>query len=86
MNVPMADLLAAQTEAAAALLEAAQQNLAAQQAQAQAALSAIDAGNRDAAVAARNAMWDAIYTLHKQLYAFDDIWNETAPRIAGEVT
>jgi quercetin dioxygenase-like cupin family protein len=86
MNVPMADLLAAQTQAAAALLEAAQQNLATQQAQAQAALSAIDAGNRDAAVAARNAMWDAIYTLHKQLYAFDEIWNETAPRIAGEAT
>ncbi len=82
MNVPMADLLAAQTRAAGAMLEAATENLAIQQAQTKQALAAIDAGNRADAVAARNAMWDAIYALHKQVYAFDAIWNELAPRIA----
>lgn len=86
MSVPLADLLARQTQAAAALVEVAQQNLAAQQAQSEAALAAVSAGNRAAAVAARNAMWDALYTLHKQLTAFDAIWNETAPRIAHEAS
>ena len=86
MTVPLAELLAKQTQAAVALLEAAQQNLAAQQAQTEAALAAIGSGNREAAVAARNAMWEASYALHKQLYAFDNIWNETAPRIADEAS
>lgn len=86
MSIPLAELLAKQTEAAAALLEVAQQNLVAQQAQAEAALAAISSGNRGAAVAARNAMWEAIYALHKQLYAFDNVWNETAPRIADEAS
>jgi quercetin dioxygenase-like cupin family protein len=82
LSVPMSDLLAAQTRAAEALLEAAKQNLAVQQTQATQVLAAIDASNRADAVAARNAIWDAIYVLHKQVYAFDAIWNELAPRIA----
>lgn len=86
MNVPMAELFAAQVKAAEALLEAAQQNLAAQQAQSEQALAAIAAGDREGAVAARNAMWEAVYALHKQLYAFDAIWNEASPRIAEEAS
>jgi quercetin dioxygenase-like cupin family protein len=83
MSVPMADLLAAQVQAAEAVLEAARQNLAVQQTQSEQAMTAIHAGDCEAAVVARNAMCDAIYTLHKQLYAFDAVWNETAPRIAS---
>jgi AcrR family transcriptional regulator len=79
----LADLLAAQVQAAEAVLEAARQNLAAQQTQSEQAMTAIRAGDCEAAVVARNAMCDAIYTLHKQLYAFDAVWNETAPRIAS---
>jgi quercetin dioxygenase-like cupin family protein len=86
MNVPMAELFAAQVKAAEALLEAAQQNLAAQQAQSEHALAAIAAGDREGAVAARNAMWESVYALHKQLYAFDAIWNEASPRIAEEAS
>lgn len=86
MSVPMADLLASQVQAAEVLLEVARQNLATQQAQAEQAQAAIDAGDRAAAVAARNAMWEAVYALHKQMTAFDNVWNEVAPRIAHEAT
>jgi quercetin dioxygenase-like cupin family protein len=86
MSVPMADLFASQIEAAAKLLETAQQNLAIQQAQIEQATAAMNAGDRAAAVAARNAMWDAVYAVHKQLTAFDNIWNEVAPRIAHEAS
>jgi hypothetical protein len=85
MSISIADLLAKQTAAAAALLEAAQHNLATQQAQAEQLLSALKVSDQNAAVAARNAMWEAVYTLHKQMYAFDEIWNETTPRV-GEAT
>lgn len=85
MSIPIADLLAKMNGAAAALLEAAQQNVATQQAQKGQLLSALNAGDQNAAVAARNAMWEAVYTLHKQMYAFDAIWNETTPRV-GEAT
>ena len=34
----------------------------------------------DAAVAARNAMWDAVYKLHSKLFGLDVLWNRLAPR------
>ena len=86
MSKPIADLLAAQVQAAEEIFEAAQKHLAAQKTRSDDALKAIAAGDRNAAVVARNAMWDAVYSLHKQLYAFDEIWNETAPRIAQEAS
>ena len=32
------------------------------------------------AVAARNAMWDAVYNLHRKLFGLDVLWNRLAPR------
>lgn len=81
MSIPIADLLAKMNGAAVALLEAAQQNLATQQVQKEQLLSALNTGDQNAAVAARNAMWEAVYKVHKQMYAFDEIWNETTPRV-----
>jgi quercetin dioxygenase-like cupin family protein len=86
MDRPMRELLAAQVEAAGQVLAAAQANLATQQAEMQRALEAMAAGDRQGAVAARNAMWESVYTLHKQLSAFDALWNEAAPRIAHEAS
>lgn len=80
MNLPMATLLEQQRQAAAEVVTSAQNNLAAQEALAGDLLAALEKGDNAAAVAARNAMWDAVYTLHKSLYAFDSIWNEAAPR------
>lgn len=84
MSVPMADLVAELVTAATALAVAAQTNAATQVEQGAALLDALAAQDRDAAVAARNSMWQAIYTLHKQLYAFDARWNDVAPRADPE--
>jgi quercetin dioxygenase-like cupin family protein len=78
MSVPMDDLVARLQTAADRIVDAAQDNALAQAAQGEALLAA---GDVEAAVAARNAMWECVYTLHKQLYAFDQIWNEAAPRM-----
>lgn len=39
-------------------------------------------GDEAAATAARNAMWDAIYTLHKRMYDLGAAWNAFAPEAA----
>jgi quercetin dioxygenase-like cupin family protein len=80
MSVPMASLLEQQRQAAAEVVTSAQNNLAAQEALAGELLAALEEGDHAAAVAARNAMWDAVYTLHKSVYAFDAVWNDAAPR------
>jgi quercetin dioxygenase-like cupin family protein len=36
------------------------------------------------AVAVRNRMGEMVRTVHKQVYAFDQVWNALAPRIAQE--
>jgi hypothetical protein len=63
--------------------EAAQAGLKVQQEMAVQWKQALAEGNQPAAAEARNQMWQAIYTLHKQLYALDNGWNDLAPR-AGE--
>lgn len=82
MSVPLAELLARLNAAAAALVEAAQAHLTNQAQQSEALLAAHQAGDNAAAVAARNALWETIYTVHKRLYALDAVWNELAPRAA----
>jgi quercetin dioxygenase-like cupin family protein len=81
MGVPMRDLVGRLQAAADDVAAAAEANVAAQAAQGQALLDALAAGDGAGATAARDAMWELVYTLHKQLYAFDDIWNEAAPRM-----
>lgn len=81
LGVPLVDLLTKQAREATRLVEAAQENLAAQQTLGEQMRAALEAGDQGAAVEARNAMWEAVYKLHKQLYAFDAIWNEMAPRV-----
>jgi quercetin dioxygenase-like cupin family protein len=83
LSIPLADLLAQQQAMAADVLDKAQANLTAQTKQVDVLLAALAAGDNAAAGAARNAMWEAVYALHKALYAFDALWNETAPR-AGQ--
>lgn len=82
MRVPLAELVAKLNAAATALVEAAQSNLVNQAQQSAALLAAHQTGDHDAAVAARNALWETIYTVHKRLYALDAVWNELAPRAA----
>jgi quercetin dioxygenase-like cupin family protein len=80
-NVPIEDVLAKHLAAAHAVLDAAQANWERQQEAAGQLRQALESGDRDAATTARNAMWDAIYHLHKRIYDMGAIWNELAPRI-----
>lgn len=84
MSVPLDALLARQQAAAAALLKAAEANLAVQQAEGSQLQAAWAAGDPEAARRARAAMWEAVYTLHKRLVEFEVAWNELAPRAAQE--
>jgi quercetin dioxygenase-like cupin family protein len=84
LSVPLETLLAQQVAAAQALAEAAQTNAQAQAALAEALQAALAAGDEQAATAVRGAMWETIYTLHKRLFAFDQVWNEVAPRATGK--
>lgn len=81
MSIPLEELLARQEAAAAELASAAQDNLTVQHEQAARLRTALAVGDQDAARAARDAMWGAVYVLHRQLVAFESAWNETAPRV-----
>lgn len=79
---PVTQLLDQDLAALRQVAEAAAQAVSVHEEQAAALRAARDAGDADSAVAARNAMWDAVYSLHKQLYAHGDVWNELGPRAA----
>jgi quercetin dioxygenase-like cupin family protein len=81
MTKPMTELVDRLQAAARDIVAAAEENAAAQATQGKVLLAALAAGDQAGAVAARDAMWELVYTLHKQLYEFDDIWNEAAPRM-----
>jgi quercetin dioxygenase-like cupin family protein len=81
-NVSLDDLLDAHIAHARAVLEAAQANLSRAEATASKLRDAWQKGDNRAAVEARNALWETVYTLHKKLYAMDEVWNEFSPRAA----
>lgn len=81
---PLDEVLAAFVRGAQALATEAQEAAAVQAEQAEHWRQAAAAGERDAAIAARNAMWDAVYSLHKELFALDAIWNGLAPKADEE--
>lgn len=81
LDAPLAELVAHLSAAAQALAAVAQENAATQAAQGATLFDALASQDQDAAVAARNAMWQTVYALHKQLYAFDALWNDVAPRV-----
>lgn len=80
MTVPVQELIDCQVAAAQSMAEAAQAVAQTQQAMSIQLKAALATGDREEAAAARDTMWEAIYILHKRLYAFDSIWNELAPR------
>ena len=75
------ELLRQHVKAAQTVAAAAQSAAQVQTQQAEAYRQAIAQGDRDAATAARSAMWDAISEVHSQLFALDELWNELAPRM-----
>ena len=77
---PIADLLDTFVRGAEALAEEALQAAAAHAQQAQTWRKAAAAQDQDAAVTARNTMWQAVRSLHTNLFKLELIWNRLAPR------
>ncbi len=69
--------------ATAELAEIVQQAAQAQAEQGARYKEAIARGDQAAAVAARNAMWEALYPMYKMVYEQADTWNDLASRTAG---
>ena len=79
-TTPTATLVDRHLAGAEAVAEAAAANIRIQQEQVTAYKAALDAGDRDAANAARDAMWGALYEVHKQMAAWDEAWNAFTAR------
>jgi quercetin dioxygenase-like cupin family protein len=82
VSISVEDLIDRQVEAAEAVAKAAQASADAQKNMADKLKQAIADGDEQTAIDTRNAMWDAIYAMHKSIYDFGDVWNELAPRAA----
>jgi quercetin dioxygenase-like cupin family protein len=80
MELPLEDLLERLVTAADLLAESAKTNATLQAEMTAHLHQAHVTHDRSAAEAARDAMWQAIYSLHQELYAFDAVWNELAPQ------
>ncbi|MEZ4863209.1 MAG: cupin domain-containing protein [Caldilineaceae bacterium] len=80
MSVPVSRLLddyAAQVETLLSTVEAA---VATKLTMVNALRRAWTEGDGESAAAARNTMWEALYSVHKELSALDAVWNDLAPR------
>lgn len=84
MGAAVEDLLERELAALRRVADVATQAVSAQEQAASRLRAALAAGDDPTAVEARNAMWDEIYTLYKQVIALSDIWNEFAPRVAAK--
>lgn len=85
LSIPVLQLLERHVAEAQKVAEAAAVSAQTQADMAEKLKAAIASGDEAAAITARNAMWDAIYTLHKSIYALGNAWNELAPRAAEKL-
>ena len=81
LSISIEKLIEQHIEEAEALAQAARSNADVQKEIADKLKKAIAEGEEQAANDVRNAMWEAIYTVHKRLYGFGDAWNALASRV-----
>jgi quercetin dioxygenase-like cupin family protein len=81
LSISLEELMERHAEEAEAVAQAARANADVQREMAMKLRKAISKGDGQAATEARNAMWEAIYTVYRQLYDSGDVWNALAPRI-----
>ena len=81
LSISLEELMEKHAEEAEAVAQAAQANAHVQKEIADKLRKAIADGDEKAAIEARNAMWEAIYTVYRRLYEFGDTWNTFAPRV-----
>ena len=81
MQVSVSELVARQNHAAELLAELTQTCAAIQQEMGNQLKTALAEGDVDAATAARQAMWEALYPVYKATAELADVWNALAPRV-----
>ena len=81
MQVTVSELVARQTHAAQLLAELTQTCAAVHQEMGNQLKTALAEGDADAAIAARKAMWEALYPVYKATAELADVWNALAPRV-----
>jgi quercetin dioxygenase-like cupin family protein len=79
-SVSLEELIDRHVEAAEALAEAAEESARIQKDVAARLKKALAEGDKDAAVKARGAMWEAIFATYKSVYDLGTAWNNLAPR------
>jgi quercetin dioxygenase-like cupin family protein len=79
-TTPTEELLDRHVEAAKALTQYVQANALTQRSQAMLYKKALAAGDKEAARQARDAMWDALYTVYANLAEWGEVWNDFAAR------
>ncbi len=80
MDVSVSELVARQIETAQRLAKLTQKCAAIQEEMGEQLKSAVADNDEAGAIAARQAMWDAIYPVYKAISELGDVWNELAPR------
>ena len=85
MDISIESLIARHVEEAERVAQAAQASADIQRDMSAKLKQAIAEGDEQAIVEARNAMWDAIYTVYKDISEFGAAWNELAPRATESI-
>lgn len=83
-TTPTAELLARHLAGSDAVAAAVQANSQRQQELVTAYQQAIAAGDKEAAIQARNAMWDALYQVYSSVAAWGQVWNDFTARTVDE--
>jgi quercetin dioxygenase-like cupin family protein len=81
LSISFEELIERHAEEAEAVAQAARASADVQREMAAKLREAISRSDEQAATEARNAMWEAIYTVHRRLYDSGNAWNAVAPRI-----
>ncbi len=80
MQVSITELVASQVQTAQHLAELTQECAAVQEEMGEQLTTAVNQGDEQSAIAARKAMWDALYPVYKAVAELGDVWNKLAPR------
>lgn len=81
-STPTEDLIEQHLKAAEAFAETVESATKVQQEQVAEFKKALAAGDKTAALQARDAMWAALYTMYKSLYDSAEVWNDFTSRTA----
>ncbi len=81
MDMSVSELVTRQIQTVQQLAELTQKCVAIQEKMGDQLKTAVVKGDEHAAIAARKAMWEALYPVYKAVSELGDVWNELAPRV-----